>query len=338
MSALIGAIKAMVRHSTPAVVLVASIVPVALIALPMAQDEHERFEDRYLDREAIEAPSVKAPPLDLPGFGGGVPVLAYHGIDEDSRFSVTQETFAKQMAMLDDAGVETITVDEYVSFLRGEEVDLPKRPLLLTFDDGKLSSFRGADAVLSEHDMNAVMYAIASETSEGSEYYLSGDELSGMVESGRWEVQPHAGEGHTEVEIDEQGHTGPSYAYRAFDESEGLESFAEFGDRVLGDIDAGSATLAEEVDGYGDQTFSFPFGAFGQYGTNDDRIPGFLREELGSRFDALFYQPSDAGFTYPGPSDRVQPRFEVRSGTSAEELGEWLSTNSARSRATLDRG
>ena len=338
MSALIGAIKAMVRHSTPAVVLVASIVPVALIALPMAQDEHERFEDRYLDREAIEAPSVKAPPLDLPGFSGGVPVLAYHGIDEDSRFSVTQETFAKQMAMLDDAGVETITVDEYVSFLRREEVDLPKRPLLLTFDDGKLSSFRGADAVLSEHDMNAVMYAIASETSEGSEYYLSGDELSGMVESGRWEVQPHAGEGHTEVEIDEQGHTGPSYAYRAFDESEGLESFAEFGDRVLGDIDAGSATLAEEVDGYGDQTFSFPFGAFGQYGTNDDRIPGFLREELGSRFDALFYQPSGAGFTYPGPSDRVQPRFEVRSGTSAEELGEWLSTNSARSRATLDRG
>ena len=74
-----------------------------------------------------------------------MPVLAYHGIGEDSRFSVTQEQFAEQMAMLDDAGVETITVDEYVSFLRGEEADLPERPLLLTFDDGKLSSFRGAD-------------------------------------------------------------------------------------------------------------------------------------------------------------------------------------------------
>jgi peptidoglycan/xylan/chitin deacetylase (PgdA/CDA1 family) len=338
MSALINAVMSVLRRATPAVVLLASIVPVAFIAMPMAKDEHDRFEDRYLERDAIEPPDVEAPQLDLPTFGAGVPVLAYHGIGEDGRFAVTREGFAEQMAMLDDAGVETIGVDEYVSFMRGDEGDLPDRPLLLTFDDGKLSSFRGADAVLAEHGMNAVMYAIASETSEGSEYYLSADELSAMVASGRWEVQPHAGEGHTEVAIDDEGNTGPSYAYRAYDESEGLESFAEFGERVIADIEAGSDALAEEVEGYGDQTFSFPFGAFGQYGTNDERIPGFLREELGSRFEALFYQPSDAGFTYPGSSDRVQPRFEVRRGTSAAELGEWLSTNAAKSPATRDPG
>lgn len=152
------------------------------------------------------------------------------------------------------------------------------------------------------------------------------------------EVQPHAGEGHTEVAYDRAGSTGPAYAYRAYDEGEGLESFSEFAERVIGDIEAGSNTLAAEVDGYGDQTFSFPFGAFGQYGTNDRRIPGFLREELGRRFEALFYQPSDAGFTRPAPPSRVQPRFEVRRDTTAEKLGRWLSTSSAKSWPVRGRG
>ena len=312
------------RALAPTAVLVASIVPIALIAVPMANDEHERFESRYLDRDALPAPEVLTPRASLPPFGTGVPVLAYHGIDEPGRYAVTQRAFARQMAMLDAAGVETITIDEYVAFVQGQPIDLPERPLLLTFDDGKLSSFRGADAVLERHGMSAVMYAISGEAIEGSEYYLSPDELGAMAASGRWEVQPHAGELHTEIAYDAAGHTGPAYAYRAYSSAEGLESLGEWRDRVLGDVELASDQLAEAVDGYEPRTFSFPFGAYGQYGTNDRRIPRELPRLLGERFAALFAQPSDPAFTRPGPGGRVLDRFEVRRGTGVAGLRAWL--------------
>lgn len=311
------------------IALLASIVPIALVALPMAKDEHERFATRYLEREPLPAPDVPAPQTELSPFEGGVPVLVYHGIGEPGRFAVTRDQFTRQLAMLDAAGVETITVDEYVAFLSGEPVELPRRPLLLTFDDGKLSSFRGADAALERYGMNAVMYAIAGETEDGSEYYLSADELSEMSASGRWEVQPHAGDQHHEIAYDAAGHTGPAYAYRADAES-GRESFAAYRERVLADVDGATDRLAAEVDGFGAETFSFPYGAYGQYGNNDPRIPGFLKHALGARFAALFAQPSRPRFTTADGAARVLDRFEVRRRTGVGELARWLRSEAGR--------
>jgi peptidoglycan/xylan/chitin deacetylase (PgdA/CDA1 family) len=317
--------RSRIRALLAPIALVLSIAPVALVAVPLAREEHEDFARRYLDREALPAPDVATPPAELPSFEGGVPVLVYHGIGDPGRFSVSQEAFARQLAMMDAAGVETITVDEYAAFVRGEPVDLPPRPLLLTFDDGKVSSFRGADAVLERYGMNAVIYAIAGEAEEGSEYYLSADELAEMEAGGRWEVQPHAGD-QQETVYDAAGDVGPAYAYRAYSDEGGLESFAEYRRRVLGDIDGAVSDFESEIDGFEPQTFAFPFGAYGQYGTNDRRIPRALPRALGHRFAALFAQPSDPSFTVPGPPGRVLDRFEVRRATRIGELRAWLAT------------
>jgi peptidoglycan/xylan/chitin deacetylase (PgdA/CDA1 family) len=282
--------RSRIRALLAPIALVLSIAPVALVAVPLAREEHEDFARRYLDREALPAPDVATPPAELPSFEGGVPVLVYHGIGDPGRFSVSQEAFARQLAMMDAAGVETITVDEYAAFVRGEPVDLPPRPLLLTFDDGKVSSFRGADAVLERYGMNAVIYAIAGEAEEGSEYYLSADELAEMEAGGRWEVQPHAGDQQETV------------------------------------YDAAVSDFESEIDGFEPQTFAFPFGAYGQYGTNDRRIPRALPRALGHRFAALFAQPSDPSFTVPGPPGRVLDRFEVKRATRIGELRAWLAT------------
>lgn len=329
----------LMRRLAAPVLLVASIAPILFVALPMAREEHDRFESRYLDREPLEAPAIQFDASErrgfepLPEFGSGVPVLAYHGIGEaDDRYSVGRAEFARQMAMLERAGVETLSIDEYVAFLRGEAASVPERAILITFDDGKLSSYRGADAALERHGMRATMYAIAGSAEEGSEYYLSADELSGMAESGRWDVQLHAGDGHHEINYDAAGHRGPFYTYRAFEDG-ALESFAEYRRRVTDDISAGERSLAESVEGFGGETFSFPFGAYGQYGTNDRRIPRFLVDWLSGRFEALFHQPSEPRFTTPGPSNRVLDRFEVRRDTSTTELYGWLGENATGPRA-----
>jgi hypothetical protein len=71
-----------------------------------------------------------------------VPVLLYHGVAPASGFSkrtdadlgIDPEDFARQMALLDHAGYDTITLGEFVRFIRREQVSLPPRPLLLTFE------------------------------------------------------------------------------------------------------------------------------------------------------------------------------------------------------------
>jgi len=52
-------------------------------------------------------------------------VLRYQSID--------RERFARHVALLSHAGYETITLEAFVRFVRGQDVRLPPRPLLLSF-------------------------------------------------------------------------------------------------------------------------------------------------------------------------------------------------------------
>ncbi len=71
-----------------------------------------------------------------------VPVLLYHGIvPESDRFSITEEVFKDQMFALKKAGYSTITLNEFYGFIH-EGKSLPDKSFLLTFDDGRLDSYR----------------------------------------------------------------------------------------------------------------------------------------------------------------------------------------------------
>ena len=85
-----------------------------------------------------------------------IPVLLYHGIGPESDFSnaadaaygVDTEDFAKQMTMIEHAGYETIDLQTFIDFVQDKPVDLPPRPLLLTFDDARADSWTGGDGIL----------------------------------------------------------------------------------------------------------------------------------------------------------------------------------------------
>src|SRR5262245_33099055 len=106
-------------------------------------------------REPLPAPSVRLSDADrelwtpAPPSRAAVPVLLYR--------DVAPEDFARQMVVLDHAGYETIELDDFVRFVEGKETSLPPRPLLLTFDGGRLDSWRQSDAILRELDFNAVV-------------------------------------------------------------------------------------------------------------------------------------------------------------------------------------
>jgi peptidoglycan/xylan/chitin deacetylase (PgdA/CDA1 family) len=122
-----------------------------------------------------------------------VPVLLYH--------RVAPKAFARQMALLDHAGYETITLEEFVRLIRREQVRLPPRPLLLTFDGGRADSWIGSDAILAELGFNAVVFVdVGRVNAEKQAEYLTWKELDALQRGGRWEVQLQSGAGHHEIQ------------------------------------------------------------------------------------------------------------------------------------------
>jgi biofilm PGA synthesis lipoprotein PgaB len=260
----------------------------------------------------------------LPAAHDAVPVLAFHGINDDTdHYSVSNTQFAEQMAMLRRAGFESIGIADYVRFLQGVGDGLPKRPILITFDDGRLDSYRGADKILAENGFRATMFVIAGHTEEHSSFYLNWSELRWMMKSGRWDVQEHAGVMHENVTYDAAGHTGPAYAYRQYREGKGLESFAEFRARVRQDILWAKSTMSEELPGFMPWAFAVPFGSYGNDGTNDHRIPGFMRRFLGRNFQAVFMTEPSV-YTTPTSRSAALPRFEIHGDTRTDDLYRWL--------------
>jgi hypothetical protein len=255
-----------------------------------------------------------------PPDGAVVPVLLYHGVAPVSGFSkragadlgIDPEDFARQMALLDHAGYDTITLEEFIRFFRREQVSLPPRPLLLTFDGARLDSWIGSDGILRELGLNAVLFVDVGRVAEEDPEYLTWKELNTLQRSGRWEVQLQSGTGHHQIQYGPAPNdVGPFYAYRGSEEILG-----GWRERVFSDITWGEEQLAFRVRGYQPLAFAPPYGNYGQAGTNDQRIPRELLARLLQSFEVVFTQDR-SGFASPGaanPLGRIEITREVTEG------------------------
>ncbi len=72
---------------------------------------------------------------------------------------VTRERFAAQLASLQRRGFTTVTFRDVAAHLGGER-PLPRRPILLTFDDGSADNHGLALPLLKAHGMTAVVFLI----------------------------------------------------------------------------------------------------------------------------------------------------------------------------------
>ncbi len=322
---MIARLRSMMGAAGALALLPISAIPLLLVG-PSIVSSHARFDRKY------KSPPYAAPQVHLnaaalrrfepaASFTGAVPVLVYHGInDADDHYSVSRQAFARQMAMLDHAGYETITIAQYLRFRAGNSSGLPPRPILITFDDGRLDSYRGADSVLAEHGMSAVMYVITAPVEEGNPFHLTWRELHRMKSSGRWDIQPHAHAGHRRVVTDPTGGTGPFYASRRYTQSDGVETFAEYTQRVATDIYAVKDDFGEQ--GLDAESFAVPFGEYGQ-NADDPRIRGFLDELLATQFSVVFVQADGNDPRYSRPTGPA-PRYELYTATTADDLYTWL--------------
>jgi Polysaccharide deacetylase len=265
-------------------------------------------------REPLPLPSVELSagdrerwsPAPAPSAGAAIPVLVYRDL--------APEEFARQMVLLDHAGYDTVALDDFVRFVRGETVALPARPLLLTFDDGRRDSWRESDAILRKLDFEAVMFVDVGCVEQARPACLTWGELSRLRRSGRWDIQLQSGTGGVQIQYGPAPEdVGPFYAYRGSEEVLG-----GWRERVFSDISYGEKQLQHHVDGYRPLAFTPPYGNYGQAGTNDRRIPRELLARLELSFEVVFTQDRD-GFARPG-ADNPLGRFEITRETTEERL------------------
>lgn len=93
-----------------------------------------------------------------------VPILVYHEVSPSPepafrRYTVTAAQFARQMRWLAIFGYEPVDMDTLVRARSGKG-SLPRRPVVITFDDGFQGSIDHALPVLQAHGFTAVFFLV----------------------------------------------------------------------------------------------------------------------------------------------------------------------------------
>jgi hypothetical protein len=96
-------------------------------------------------------------------------------------------TLREQLLALAKAGWQPVTLGELADAYAGTG-RLPRKPVLLTFDEGYLATYEAADPVLRELRWPAVMFLRTDRQEERDVSFLFWDRLRRMAQSGLWEI------------------------------------------------------------------------------------------------------------------------------------------------------
>lgn len=130
--------------------------------------------------------------------GTGVPVLTYHHIgDGPEWFNVSATDFEKQLVYLRDNGYTTVSVLELADGLSGR-LQLPQRPVVITFDDGYDDNYMAAFPILERQKMRGTFFVVTGKI--GQPGYMNWEQARKMS-AGRMEIGSHTVNHYTLNEI-----------------------------------------------------------------------------------------------------------------------------------------
>lgn len=107
-----------------------------------------------------------------------ISVLCYHDImtknqmqilsEDEKKFVIDEKKFNLQMKWLKILGYKTLTLDEFNDWKKGK-IELPRKSILITFDDGRLNVYKYAMPILKKYQLNACIFTIGSEVNNNKE-------------------------------------------------------------------------------------------------------------------------------------------------------------------------
>lgn len=133
-----------------------------------------------------------------------LPILMYHQVldkpEKLGKYVISPRELEADLRLLSEQGYETVTVRDLVDFSDGK-CALPKKSVMLTFDDGYQTDYLNVFPLLKKYNMKAVFSVVGAYTERYSTpgidkhinyAHLSWDEISEMQESGLCEFQNHS--------------------------------------------------------------------------------------------------------------------------------------------------
>ena len=144
------------------------------------------------------------PASDTEDYGIKLPVLMYHQVLDEKqklgKYVVSPREFEEDLRYISELGYETVTVSELVDFCNGKR-KLPRKPIMLTFDDGYQTDYLNVFPLLKKYNMKAVFSVVGCFAERYSTpgidkhinyAHLSWNEIREMQASGLCEFQNHS--------------------------------------------------------------------------------------------------------------------------------------------------
>lgn len=148
---------------------------------------------------------------DIRSYSCNVPILMYHHLDEDvtNNAVITPLKFEEHIRALKISGYSSITLQQLADYVE-KGIDLPEKPVLITFDDGYSSNYELAYPILKKYNMSGVINVIGvsvgkdtyKDTGKPITPHFSYEEAGEMVANGVIEIQSHSYDMHNNKELD----------------------------------------------------------------------------------------------------------------------------------------
>jgi peptidoglycan/xylan/chitin deacetylase (PgdA/CDA1 family) len=189
-----------------------------------------------------------------------VPIIMYHQVKNSGLGNdvISSNEFESDLKYLKENQYNTITMTQLIDYVHDKK-ELPQNPVILSFDDGYLSTYLNVYPLLKEYNMKIVLSIIGKSVDDFSKVcdeninysHVTWDEVKEMQQSGLVEIQNHTYNLH---KISKERYGCSQMA------NESLEDYKEF---LSNDIN----TLQKEimsVTGNSPNTFTYPYGKFNE--------------------------------------------------------------------------
>jgi peptidoglycan/xylan/chitin deacetylase (PgdA/CDA1 family) len=140
-------------------------------------------------------------------FGVALPILAYHNIvtQPGDKLNTNVNDLRRDLENYKRRGYETIFFDELIAFCNGER-DLPRKTLMITFDDGYWSNYSLAYPILRQLGMKATIFIVGCNVGRTTDCvtkqpiikHFGDKEIKEMLASGVIDIQMHTYNLHRE--------------------------------------------------------------------------------------------------------------------------------------------
>lgn len=140
-----------------------------------------------------------------------VPIIMYHMVTKNSKLvgkhGIYPAELEADLKYLKDQGYETVVMEDLIAFVRKGKA-LPKKPIMLTFDDGNSGDYQYLYPLLQQYDMKAVLSILGSATDHCTTVaekdaaanpdkprkypHATWPQIKEMADSGRVELQNHS--------------------------------------------------------------------------------------------------------------------------------------------------